>query len=47
MLHHAVMTDGDFALLAELLALLTTHGNVRLRSMSQAAHGPLPLVTHS
>ena len=33
MLHHAVMTDDDFAALAALLDLLATHENARCRTM--------------
>jgi predicted deacetylase len=35
MLHHAVMTADDRRLLSELLAVLSTHQTVRLRTMSE------------
>ena len=38
MLHHAVMSSDDRKLLSELLALLTAHEKVRVRSMAQCAH---------
>jgi len=37
MLHHAVMTDGDFHALSELLFLLGSQAHVGLRSMSELA----------
>jgi hypothetical protein len=37
LLHHAAMAADDWKLLPELLALLTTHGNVRVGSMAECA----------
>lgn len=43
MLHHAVMSDGDFHALSELLSLLRSQPNVGLRSMSElTAHAGKP-----
>jgi len=38
-LHHAAMAGDDRKLLSELLALFTTHENMRVRSMAQCAQG--------
>ena len=43
MLHHAAMAGNDRRLLSELLELLTTHENVRLRSMTQCARRPMSM----
>jgi hypothetical protein len=45
MLHHAVMTSDDWKLLSDLLALLTTHAVVHLRSMARCAHRSLSRVS--
>lgn len=43
MLHHAVMTEADFELLAGLLGLLATHANARCHSMGQLLRAsPIP-----
>lgn len=43
MLHHAVMDETERAGVAELLAVLTTHPNVAMRSMAQVAAAMTPL----
>jgi peptidoglycan/xylan/chitin deacetylase (PgdA/CDA1 family) len=42
MLHHAVMDEHERAGVAELLAVLTTHPNVAMRSMAQVAAARTP-----